>query len=133
MFSKFCSIVFTTLQLKFKATGSTTTKVGIFHGDESTYLVVPVKFCRVLLWKEDSGRNVNHRNYPAVGIAPPYLTCFSVSSVLYSPFPFYASTNRCDKARSPLAYRKQKSSLVLSLPSPAMRAGRGCRDETART
>jgi len=38
MFSKFC---FTTLQLKFKATGRTTTKVGIVHGGESTYPVVP--------------------------------------------------------------------------------------------
>ena len=73
MFSNFCSIVFTTLQLKFKVTGRTTTEAGIVHGGESTYLVVPLKFCRALLWKEDSGRNANRRNYPAVGIAPPYL------------------------------------------------------------
>ena len=35
------SIVFTTLQLKFQATGRTTTEVGIVHGGESTCLVVP--------------------------------------------------------------------------------------------
>jgi len=74
MFSKLCSIVFTTLQLKFKATGRTTTAAGIVHGGESTYPVVALKFCRALLWKEDSGQNANCRNYPAVGIAPPYLT-----------------------------------------------------------
>jgi len=34
MFSKLCSIVFTTLQLKFKATGRTTTEVGNVHGGE---------------------------------------------------------------------------------------------------
>ena len=31
----------TTLQLKFKATGRTTTEAGIVHGGESTYPVVP--------------------------------------------------------------------------------------------
>ena len=79
MFSKFCGIVFTTLQLKVKATGRTTTEVGIVHGGESIYPAVPLKFCRALLWKEDSSRNANRqnanrRNYPTVGIAPPYLT-----------------------------------------------------------
>jgi len=49
-------------------------EAGIVHGGESTYPVVPLKFCRALLLKEDSGRNANCRNYPAVGIAPPYLT-----------------------------------------------------------
>jgi len=51
MFRKFCSIVFTILQLKFKATGKTTTEVGVVHGGESTYPVVPLKFCQALLWK----------------------------------------------------------------------------------
>ena len=39
--AKFCSIVLTTLQLKFEATGRTTTEVGIVRGGESTCLVVP--------------------------------------------------------------------------------------------
>jgi len=55
MFSKICSIAFTTLQLKFKAKGRTTTEAGIVHGGESTYPVVLLKFYRTLLWKEDSG------------------------------------------------------------------------------
>jgi len=71
MFSKFCSIVFTTLQLKFKATGRTTTAAGIVHGGESTYHVVPLKFCRALLLKEDSGRNANCWNYPGNSPALP--------------------------------------------------------------
>jgi len=49
MFSKFRSIVFTTLQLKFQATGRATTEVGIVHGGESTYPVVSLKFCQALL------------------------------------------------------------------------------------
>jgi len=84
MFSKFYSIVFTTLQLKFKATGRTTTEAGIMHGGESTYPVVPLKFCRALLCKEDSGRNSNHWNCPAVGIALSYLmhcSCLSMTHV----------------------------------------------------
>jgi len=72
MFSKIC-IFFTTLQLKFKATGRTTTEVWIVHGGESTYPVVPLKFCQALLWKEQV-ETQNRWNYPAVGIAQPYIT-----------------------------------------------------------
>ena len=77
MFSKICSIVFTTLQLKFKATGRTTTEVWIVHGGESTYPVVPLKFCRALLWKM-TGRNAKSselprcRNSPALHYLPVY-------------------------------------------------------------
>jgi len=62
MFSKFCSIDFTTLQLKFKATGRTTTEVGIVHGGESTCPVVPCKFHRALPLEKESSRSANCRN-----------------------------------------------------------------------
>ena len=57
----------TTLQLKLKATGRTATEVWIVHGGESTYHVVPLKFCRALLWKED-----NRSKCKIVGITSLY-------------------------------------------------------------
>ena len=72
MFSKFCSIVFTTLQLKFKATGRATR---IVHGGESQPALScgPMQVPPSLPLEKESGRSANCRNYPAVGIAPSYL------------------------------------------------------------